>query len=524
MAQTLNDIITGFYNKVLTMNQMATENAGIEVLYFIASPDENSKDVIFQEYSLSHVCEGKQIKVILGNSDYKPGNVKVDLFGIDYESMLELHIDYITWVKLFGNNTMPQQKDILYVPIYHLLFEVVSSTVQTSVGANLVTAYTIQCKKYNPSTSRIEEEHVAESIKGLTVSQEELFGKQIEDEVTDITDPMETFGERTSYRDWTKTFDMSSVIDKQVLIKGHVVSNAYYSFYDTMTSVKYNDDIVWDSLSKPYFAFTYMMRWTMDEPSLKSDQDGLIRKYPVDKLRKHSDEDNFVLFSCKLDTQKLNVGDVVTLYRGSLFKFRVEIAYQNENDKHYYVFKIHRREYLKANKILPNFWERDGWNVEIEEDAFISFSLFNSDNLSISVEKSRMKFMINGIKLDYDISEMNVNFKDWNSYNILVSKDNIKLIIFGFEKDNKIKNTYKEVFSTTFNVGFDEIKINNLTLEPVGNSIDLCNLRIYATDKELKSKELKALSLMEYVDKSHEMIASDGPGVAQRLDYIGRLR
>jgi len=82
-----------------------------------------------QEYTLTNVgleCP-KPLNVIIVNGDYNPGNYTIDLFGLNYDSPLELNITLADWKANFGEGTMPQKDDIVYFQIFHKLFEVKTS-------------------------------------------------------------------------------------------------------------------------------------------------------------------------------------------------------------------------------------------------------------------------------------------------------------------------------------------------------------------------------------------------------------
>ena len=82
---------------------------GLDTLWCRATPEPNSEDVVLQEYTLTNIgveCP-QQIKVITTNGDYNPGNYTIDLFGVNYDSPLEVNVTVDDWKKTFGDNSMP---------------------------------------------------------------------------------------------------------------------------------------------------------------------------------------------------------------------------------------------------------------------------------------------------------------------------------------------------------------------------------------------------------------------------------
>ena len=125
----INKIIASAYSTLMEIQSAATETVGTDCLWARATPVINSEDVVLQEYTLTNIgleCP-KPISVIVNNGDYNAGNYTIDLFGLNYEQPLEISIDINEWQQKFGKDTQPQKDDIVYVQIYHKLFEVKTS-------------------------------------------------------------------------------------------------------------------------------------------------------------------------------------------------------------------------------------------------------------------------------------------------------------------------------------------------------------------------------------------------------------
>jgi len=101
--------------------------------------------------------------------------------------------------------------------------------------------------KYNPTASRRETEEFRESIEDLTVTQEELFGDNISQEVADNNVTVETAYQNTTYVDPAKDFDINSIEVEQVYGRElNLISNAYYKFINAEKNVKYNSDLIYE--------------------------------------------------------------------------------------------------------------------------------------------------------------------------------------------------------------------------------------------------------------------------------------
>ena len=200
-----NQIAQSLYGLVQNINTTISNTVGLDVLWFRAIPADKSEDVIFQEYTLLNVECGRELKAVANKTDYNPGALTVDLFGVSYPTDFEVSVDINTWKSVYGDNSMPQKDDIVYVKMLHKLYEVKSSTVNYTI-AQQPTSYNVVLCKYNPTVSRRENEQLRQSIDDLTVSRAELFGEAISNEVADITDPIEFSGYNTTSMDIVKDF------------------------------------------------------------------------------------------------------------------------------------------------------------------------------------------------------------------------------------------------------------------------------------------------------------------------------
>jgi hypothetical protein len=112
--------------------------------------------------------------------------------------------------------------------------------------------------KYNPTASRRETEEFRESIEDLTVTQEELFGDVISQEVADNNATVETGYPTTTYVDPTKEFDINSIAVEQVFGRElNLISNAYYKFATADRNIKYHSDLIYErSASRSHLIYS----------------------------------------------------------------------------------------------------------------------------------------------------------------------------------------------------------------------------------------------------------------------------
>ena len=91
MAININEMAQSAYNIIQNLQQQAVATVGLDIMYFRATPHQNSEDaVIFQEYTLYNVEDcGHQMKIIMTDTSYSLGDYNVGLFGIEYQPIPE---------------------------------------------------------------------------------------------------------------------------------------------------------------------------------------------------------------------------------------------------------------------------------------------------------------------------------------------------------------------------------------------------------------------------------------------------
>ena len=110
----------------------------------------------------------------------------------------------------------------------HKIYEVGSSTVVYAIQS-MPTHYKLSLTKYTPTASRRENPDLKQSLEEMTVSQEDLFGDIISQEVADTVAEVETSLQQTSYVSPQKDFDNSSariiIIYRMLIMTSELLKN-----------------------------------------------------------------------------------------------------------------------------------------------------------------------------------------------------------------------------------------------------------------------------------------------------------
>jgi hypothetical protein len=219
-------------------NTVANKMFGIEASWFRAVPQQRSKDVILQEYTLSCVEETPLcVKVVIPDGNLPESNYNFDLFGLEYNVPTEVQIDKRYWEEVAGFGTAPQKKDIVYLAMPNKLYQVESSYLKRGFMEQ-ETTWVVNLIKFQPESSRKEGDDLLETIDKYTVSEKGLFGDRIDADIEKIIDPKQMSPLSSTSQDPYKEIDASLVIIQYNLdIHGIVVAE---SIYDLNTSGTYN--------------------------------------------------------------------------------------------------------------------------------------------------------------------------------------------------------------------------------------------------------------------------------------------
>jgi hypothetical protein len=223
-----------------SLNSAANQMFGIEAVWFRAVPQQRSKDVIFQEYTLSCVDDKPIcVKVMIGPNGFPDSKYQFDLMGLEYEVPTQLEIDKKYWESMVGFGTAPQKKDIVYLPLPNKLYQVESSYLKRGF-LEQETTWIINLRKYQTEASRREGDALKETIDKYTVGEAELFGEAIANNIEKLTDKKQMSPFNSTSQDKFKTLDSSltlKILNYNLDIHGIIAAQ---SIYDMKSSGDFN--------------------------------------------------------------------------------------------------------------------------------------------------------------------------------------------------------------------------------------------------------------------------------------------
>jgi len=314
-----------FANSMLAkLNQKAVEMAGVEVMWFRAHPQERSTDVIFQSYTLHNVDECPVIlKAIYSDAAYDDAALTFSFNGIDYKPSLTLEIPIKTWIAAADEDgTIPQEKDIVFIPQTNKLWQVKSMTPVASM-AGQITSYKTMLETYRPEADRHISGELKDAIEANTLCVDKLFGAAIDETLKDLTNDKQSSQfsstERDKYKDLSPNAkgyctimtrgEKTETISDNVELSGHIAARSYYNMssggYKAVEYKNIHDEISSDD-SRCLSVLVRML------------EDSSVKERYVTSILENTRNRKYVFLEISTDTKDLKSGDTVIVERGVL--------------------------------------------------------------------------------------------------------------------------------------------------------------------------------------------------------------
>lgn len=512
----INQMMTTVYNTIMSLQKSAADLVGLDTLWCRALPHKNSEDVVIQEYTLYNVECPKQLRVISNTQDYNPGQMMVDMYGLNYEQPLEISIDIQTWEKVFGKHTMPQRKDIVYVILLNRFYQVKSSSIIYQLN-NRETGFKVILDKYNTEASRKEPEDIKNSINELIDNQTILFGDDISREVADAAVEVETSYEQSTTKDKFKSFDINSIVTKDIVVSnGNLISHAYYNFANATQPVKYNISAHYDKDDKfNHWIFTSWFQFTDDNV-----QEGTFRFVDIEHKEKQ-------YWYFKINTSlQLEEGTQIIISRGSSLKMTADVV-SAEYTSNGHLLRIKYTDVLIANKKLQNWYNSNGlWKIR-KTKPFNLFTGFSGVNQIVKFDFVDNVIMckINDQKFTLQIFN-NVNVivpGNWYYIALDICFDQIHIIICE-EKETQIKTIKStELINKTFNIRFDNFDVDTFEILNDGLTVNMTNIRLYENQTDIDDSYKYDMYSM-VTRNANKLILVDTPNIANEMTFVSKIR
>ena len=241
---------------------------GIPIYYIKVSPNIDSADYSFKEYSLHGVESIKQMKLMIPDGTMPSSNPKLTEFDFDWEIDWETELSKTQFAKAFGDEAIPKQRDLIYIPMMKRMWEVNSAyDERNEMLLWRSTTWKLALIKYNEKTN-VDHGIFSDIIDGwIEKTYEDTFGELERNEqerevgAAPLSSPkfaatnlFDIFMEDNVRKQYTKN-DIT-ILDKIYCHKSNVVARNIYKFKNENGCVTYQKPICGESGSLSFILET----------------------------------------------------------------------------------------------------------------------------------------------------------------------------------------------------------------------------------------------------------------------------
>lgn len=232
---------------------------GIPIYYIKVSPNIDSADYTFKEYSLHGVESIKQLKLMIPDGAMPSSNPKLTEFDFDWEIDWETELSKTQFATAFGDNAVPKQRDLIYIPMMKRMWEVNSAyDERNEMLMWRSTTWKLALIKYNEKTN-VDHGIFSDIIDGwIEKTYEDTFGEYERNEqerevgAAPLSSPkfaatnlFDIFMEDNVRKQYTKN-DIT-ILDKIYCHRSNIVARNIYKFKNDNGCITYQNPICSES-------------------------------------------------------------------------------------------------------------------------------------------------------------------------------------------------------------------------------------------------------------------------------------
>lgn len=127
---------------------------GIPIYYIKCEPQQDTIDYTFKEYVMHNVKSIKQLKLMITDGQMPSSNPKLSEIGFDWQIDWDTELSKTQFANAFGDQTIPTQRDMVYIPMMKRMWMVNSAYDEKNEGLMWrSTTWKISLIKYVGSTN-----------------------------------------------------------------------------------------------------------------------------------------------------------------------------------------------------------------------------------------------------------------------------------------------------------------------------------------------------------------------------------
>jgi len=178
VGQSLN-----IYNQ---MSTLISNMFGFCVLYFKTEPNAKSRDVVLKEYSIEHVVDKQNVKILVPDNQLPTRELQFNTMMIDYPVQFEIHIVKSEFQKVFGAGSHPDPHDYLYFSTYMNKMYMVDSVSDPDDFGYVASYWRVSLVPYQEMKSvQFDNDNLMDDTDSLIFSAEGKFEEEVKEEFAD---------------------------------------------------------------------------------------------------------------------------------------------------------------------------------------------------------------------------------------------------------------------------------------------------------------------------------------------------
>ena len=475
----------GIYNQ---MSTLISNMFGFCVTYFKTEPNSRSRDVVLKEYSIEHVIDKHDVKILVPDNALPTRELQFNTMMIDYPVQFEIHIVKSEFQKVFGAGSHPDPHDYLYFGTYMNKMYMVDSVSDPDDFGYVASYWRVSLVPYQEMKSvQFDNDNLMDETESLIFSAEGKFKEEVEEEFQDT-------------RKDNQLNDVNDLNEGQDMVRRILHENVRI-----VEENIYNDCTV--------FAKQYYNLSTIDKGAIAAE-------YKYKGLS--SDDERMITFAFR-PTNMNNVSDNVMLESVSNDNGKVQLKVKNWDNL------LEAGNMIKVSRVTGlNGWHRiisvDKTNKTITLDAdydesmkvmscgkLVSYEtntgMYFGDGFEIMQMPDKMVVRIDGKNYDY-VFEGFSNFEAKWYFCVLGMKRGMSNMWLYEVKGSDIKgNTHSEIIK----IGCVPKELGSFKVDGYcglkGGNLHLTNFRLWS---KLCEEDLHKLILSQYViDDTHNTLVVD---------------
>lgn len=497
-----NPYAIGNANKIYQqLSTLVSNMFGFCVDYFKTEADAKTKDVILHEYSLEHVVDKKNIKMLIPDNQLPTRELRFSYQMIDYPTEFEVHIVKSEFWAAFGQGTRPAQHDYLYMSAYmNRMYEIDAVSEADDFGYN-GTYWRVSLVPYQQrSAVKFDNNSLLEDTQELIFSADKKFETEVNNEFADIRkdnqlndnadiNSGDAFGFQSG--DFIRKYLNPHLIiqDENIYNASTVISKQYYA----LPSIKMGEKAVEYRYSGGINSEDERMISLWFRPKQVTYSSPML----IENIEKTDDGK----VKIKLEGRpSANIGDFAKVMRTTSYKGFYKISSLD---------KANNSIIIDTPYVSGDFC--DGAKVILQSNTTI-FQVESNGGvcLNLSYTYNQLVLNINGKNYFYYLGA-NKEFENGTWYAVMIGfhSGNSSAWIYKINEgekamlDNRLETYASCISSNIDKFGFTE----NITYGLVGSQVDITNIRLW---NKLCEESLHNMLLSQYVvDDTHNCDLAD---------------